>query len=54
MEKLAKILLIPYIEYISYFVKTPIGFTLLIITPVTILINMEIRKNSQISEAKIG
>ncbi|MBE0512628.1 signal peptidase I [Candidatus Bathyarchaeota archaeon] len=34
---------IPYIGYIGYFVRTPIGFILLIIIPATLLIIMEIR-----------
>jgi len=37
------IFIIPYIGYIGYFVKTPIGFTLLIIIPATLLIIAEIR-----------
>ena len=37
------IFIIPYIGYIGYFVKTPIGFTLLIIIPATLLIILEIR-----------
>lgn len=37
------ILTIPYIGYIGYFVRTPIGFTLLIIIPATIIIIIEIR-----------
>jgi len=32
---------IPYLGYIAYFVKTPIGFTLLIIISATLLIIME-------------
>jgi hypothetical protein len=35
---------IPYLGYIGYFVRTPIGFILLIIIPATLLIIMEIRK----------
>jgi len=34
---------IPYIGYIGYFVRTPIGFTLLIIIPASLLITMGIR-----------
>jgi len=37
------ILIIPYIGYIGYFVKTPLGFLLLIIIPATLLIILEIR-----------
>jgi len=35
---------IPYIGYIGYFVRTPIGFILLIIIPATLLITHEITK----------
>jgi len=35
---------IPYIGYIGHFVRTPIGFILLIIIPATLLIITEIRK----------
>jgi len=35
---------IPYIGYIGYFVRTPIGFILLIIIPATLLIIHEIIK----------
>ncbi len=35
---------IPYIGYIGHFVRIPIGFTLLIIIPATLLIITEIRK----------
>ena len=38
------ILTIPYIGYIGYFVRTLIGFILLIVIPATLLIIMEIRK----------
>jgi len=34
---------IPYIGYIGYFVRTPIGFILLIVIPATIIIIIEIR-----------
>jgi len=37
------ILTIPYVGYLGYFVRTPIGFTLLIIIPAILLIIMEIR-----------
>ena len=37
------ILTIPYIGYIGYFVRTPIGFTLLIILPASLIIILEIR-----------
>jgi len=37
------ILTIPYIGYIGYFVRTPIGFILLIVIPATLLIIMEIK-----------
>ena len=37
------ILTIPYIGYLGYFVRTPIGFILLIVIPVTIIIIIEIR-----------
>lgn len=37
------ILTIPYIGYIGYFVRTPIGFILLIIIPASLIIIMEIR-----------
>jgi signal peptidase len=37
------ILTIPYIGYLGYFVRTPLGFILLIIIPATILIITEIR-----------
>ena len=35
---------IPYVGYLGYFVKTPLGFTTLIIIPASILITLEIRK----------
>ena len=34
---------IPYVGYLAYFVRTPLGFTLLIIIPATLLIIGEIR-----------
>jgi signal peptidase len=34
---------IPYIGYLGYFVRTPIGFILLIIIPATLIILMEIK-----------
>ena len=34
---------IPYLGYLGHFVRTPIGFTLLIIIPATLLIIMEIK-----------
>jgi len=34
---------IPYIGYIGYFVRTPIGFILLIVIPATLLIIQETR-----------
>lgn len=34
---------IPYIGYLGYFVRTPLGFILLIIIPATIIIITEIR-----------
>lgn len=34
---------IPYVGYIGYFVRTPIGFILLIIIPASLIIIMEIR-----------
>lgn len=37
------ILTIPYIGYIGNFVRTPIGFILLIVIPATLLIIIEIR-----------
>ena len=37
------ILTVPYIGYIGYFVRTPIGFTLLIILPASLIIILEIR-----------
>lgn len=37
------IFFIPYIGYIGYFVKTPIGFLTIIIIPATLLIILEIR-----------
>jgi signal peptidase len=37
------ILTIPYLGYIGYFVKTPIGFTLLIIIPASLIMALEIR-----------
>jgi len=37
------VLTIPYIGYIGYFVKTPIGFTLLIIIPASLIIALEVR-----------
>jgi signal peptidase len=41
---------IPYIGYLSYFIRTPIGFILLIVIPATLIIIMEIR--SIIKETK--
>lgn len=37
------IFIIPYLGYLSYFVKTPLGFTLLIILPAAIVVTQEIR-----------
>jgi len=37
------IITIPYIGYIGYFVRTPIGFILLIIIPASLIIIIEIR-----------
>jgi len=37
------ILTIPFIGYIGYFVRTPIGFVLLILLPASVIIIMEIR-----------
>jgi signal peptidase len=37
------IAVIPFLGYLGYFVRTPIGFILLIIIPATIIIIMEIR-----------
>jgi signal peptidase len=37
------ILTVPFIGYLGYFVRTPIGFILLIVIPATIIIIMEIR-----------
>ncbi|MEM1564042.1 MAG: signal peptidase I [Candidatus Bathyarchaeia archaeon] len=37
------IAVIPYIGYLGYFVRTPIGFILLIIIPATLIIIMEIK-----------
>ena len=37
------ILTIPFIGYIGYFVRTPIGFILLIILPASLIIILEIR-----------
>jgi signal peptidase len=37
------IAIIPYIGYVGYFVRTPIGFTLLIVIPATLIIILEIR-----------
>ncbi|MGB9960139.1 MAG: signal peptidase I [Candidatus Bathyarchaeales archaeon] len=37
------IAVIPYIGYLGYFIRTPIGFILLIIIPATILILIEIK-----------
>ena len=37
------IAVIPYIGYLGYFVRTPIGFILLIVIPASIIIIMEIR-----------
>jgi len=34
---------IPYVGYIGYFVRTPIGFMLLIIIPASLIIIIEIR-----------
>jgi len=34
---------IPYVGYLGYFVKTPLGFLILIIIPATLLIILEIR-----------
>lgn len=44
------IFIIPYIGYLGYFVRTPIGFILLIVIPATLIIIMEIR--SIIKETK--
>jgi len=35
---------IPYMGYLGYFVRTPIGFAILIIMPAIILIILEIRE----------
>jgi len=35
--------IIPYIGYLGYFVKTPLGFLILIVIPATLLIILEIR-----------
>jgi len=53
------IAVIPYIGYLAHFVRTPIGFILLIVIPATIIIILEIKnltkeikrkaKNEQIS-----
>jgi signal peptidase len=37
------ILTVPFIGYIGYFVRTPIGFILLIVMPASLIIIMEIR-----------
>jgi len=37
------IAVIPYLGYLSHFVRTPVGFTLLIIIPATLLIILEIK-----------
>jgi signal peptidase len=37
------ILTVPFIGYLGYFVKTPIGFILLIVIPASLIIIMEIR-----------
>ena len=37
------IAVIPYLGYLGYFVRTPVGFTLLIIIPATLLIILEIK-----------
>jgi signal peptidase len=37
------ILTIPFIGYLGYFVRTPIGFTLIIIIPASLIIILEIR-----------
>ena len=37
------ILTVPFIGYLGYFVKTPIGFILLIVIPASVIIIMEIR-----------
>ncbi|MEM2111921.1 MAG: hypothetical protein QXX08_08610 [Candidatus Bathyarchaeia archaeon] len=37
------ILVIPLIGYIGYFVRTPIGFTMLIIVPASLIIILEIK-----------
>jgi signal peptidase len=34
---------IPFIGYLGYFVRTPIGFVLLILLPASVIIIMEIR-----------
>ena len=44
------IAVIPFVGYLGYFVRTPIGFTLLIIIPASLIIIMEIR--NIIREAK--
>lgn len=38
------VLTIPYVGYLGYFVRTPIGFILLIVIPASLIIIMEIRK----------
>ncbi|MCD6241513.1 signal peptidase I [Candidatus Bathyarchaeota archaeon] len=37
------IAVIPYLGYLGYFVRTPVGFTLLIVIPASLLIILEIR-----------
>ena len=37
------IVTIPFIGYLGYFVRTPIGFILLILLPASLIIIMEIR-----------
>lgn len=37
------ILTVPFIGYLGYFVRTPIGFILLIIIPASLIIIIEIR-----------
>jgi signal peptidase len=44
------IVIIPYLGYLGYFVRTPIGFILLIVIPATLIIIIEIK--NVISETK--
>ena len=37
------IAVIPYLGYLGYFIRTPVGFTLLIVIPAALLIILEIR-----------